>query len=85
MEICISQQKMWCYKDGQLVVETPVVTGSHATGYDTPAGSVWAIDGKKSDYDFTLIRRMLCSGCRLTIRWEFMIPAGGQNTVETFT
>lgn len=54
VEICISQQKMWCYKDGQLVVETPVVTGSHATGYDTPAGSVWAIDGKKSDYDFTL-------------------------------
>lgn len=54
VEICISQQKMWCYKDGQLVVETPVVTGSHATGYDTPAGSVWAIDAKKTDYDFTL-------------------------------
>lgn len=54
VEICISQQKMWCYKDGQLVVETPVVTGSHATGYDTPAGSVWAIDAKKRDADFTL-------------------------------
>lgn len=52
VEICISQQKMWCYKDGKLVVETPVVTGNHATGYDTPSGSVWAIDAKKRDAHF---------------------------------
>lgn len=47
VEVCISQQKMWCYKDGVLVTETPVTTGNHATGYDTPAGSVWAVDAKK--------------------------------------
>ena len=45
---------MWCYKDGVLVTETPVTTGNHATGYDTPAGSVWAVDAKKSDCDFKL-------------------------------
>ena len=54
VEVCISQQKMWCYKDGVLVTETPVTTGNHATGYDTPAGSVWAVDAKKSDCDFKL-------------------------------
>src|SRR5699024_12408592 len=26
-EICITQQRMWCYKDGQLIADTPVVTG----------------------------------------------------------
>jgi len=36
------------------VTETPVTTGNHATGYDTPAGSVWAVDAKKSDCDFKL-------------------------------
>ncbi|HIS81595.1 MAG TPA: L,D-transpeptidase/peptidoglycan binding protein [Candidatus Scatomonas merdavium] len=54
VEICITTQTMWCYKDGQLVVETPVVTGDHATGFDTPSGSVWAIDAKKADAQFTL-------------------------------
>lgn len=54
VEICIEKQKMWCYKDGQLVVETNVVTGNHSTGYDTPSGSVWAIDAKKKDASFTL-------------------------------
>ena len=53
VEVCITEQKMWCYKDGELVVETNVVTGNHATGYDTPSGSVWAIDGKKKDAHFT--------------------------------
>ena len=51
-EICITQQRMWCYKDGQLVADTPVVTGCHSTGYDTPSGSGWAIDAKKADAHF---------------------------------
>ena len=45
---------MWCYKDGQLVVETPVVTGNDSTGFQTPSGSVWAIDAKKADAQFKL-------------------------------
>lgn len=52
VEVCIEKQKMWCYKDGELVVETNVVTGNHSQGYDTPSGSVWAIDAKKKDVDF---------------------------------
>lgn len=49
VEISIQDQEMWCYKDGVVVVDTPVVTGNVSKGYDTPAGSVWAIDAKKHD------------------------------------
>lgn len=54
VEICIEDQTMWCYKDGQLIATTGIVTGNHSTGYDTPSGSVWAIDAKKKDVSFTL-------------------------------
>lgn len=48
VEISIEEQRMWCYKDGQLIVDTPVVTGNpNKEGCETPAGSVWAIDAKK--------------------------------------
>lgn len=48
VEVSISDQMMWCYKDGQCIVETPVVTGNpNREGSATPYGSVWAIDAKK--------------------------------------
>ncbi len=47
VEISISEQMMWCYEDGQLVVATPIVTGNINKGNGTPYGSVWAIDGMK--------------------------------------
>ncbi len=53
VEICIKRQEMWCYQDGYLVVDTPVVTGNVSKHYDTPSGGVWAIDGKFTD--FTLV------------------------------
>lgn len=49
VEICISQQRMWCYEDGNLIVDTPVVTGNPNKGNATPSGGVWAIDAKKRD------------------------------------
>ncbi len=52
VEICITDQKMWLYKDGQEVLETDVVTGSEGEGMSTPSGSVWAIDAKKSPAHF---------------------------------
>lgn len=50
VEVCISQQRMWCYKDGNLIVDTPVVTGNPNKGNGTPSGGVWAIDAKMRDY-----------------------------------
>lgn len=49
VEISIEEQRMWCYKDGQLIVDTPVVTGNPNKGWATPSGCVWAIDAKKQD------------------------------------
>ncbi|MBS6195680.1 MAG: peptidoglycan binding domain-containing protein [Clostridiales bacterium] len=48
VEISLEEQRMWCYKDGALIVDTPIVTGNPSKGYETPSGSVWAIDAKKS-------------------------------------
>lgn len=50
VEISIADQRMWCYKDGKLIVDTPVVTGDMSEeGCATPAGGVWAIDAKQTD------------------------------------
>lgn len=49
VEICISQQRMWCYENGNVIVDTPVVTGNPNKGNATPSGGVWAIDAKKRD------------------------------------
>lgn len=49
VEISIDQQRMWCYKDGELVVSTAVVTGNPNKGNATPKGKCWAIDAKKRD------------------------------------
>lgn len=62
IEISIAKQRMWFYKAGQLVVETPIVTGNVNMGYYTPKGvwKVWVkernrrLKGKNhdgSDYD----------------------------------
>lgn len=50
VEISISEQRMWCYKDGTLEVDTPVVTGNTSKGWDTPRGGVWTIFWKVSPY-----------------------------------
>ena len=47
VEICISQQRMWCYQYGTCIVDTPVVTGNPNKENATPAGGVWAIDAMK--------------------------------------
>ena len=43
IEISISNQHMWFYKDGNLIADTPVVTGTANGKYDTPKGvySAW--------------------------------------------
>lgn len=39
VEIDLTRQHVWIYKDGALVLSTPVVTGNVAKGTPTPAGS----------------------------------------------
>ena len=46
VEISLTNQKMWFYKNGELVVETPVVTGNPYAGHETPSGGVWSLKGR---------------------------------------
>ena len=47
VEISISDQHMWYYKEGKLLVETDVVTGNNDGEHDTPKG-VWYVLYKDS-------------------------------------
>jgi lipoprotein-anchoring transpeptidase ErfK/SrfK len=38
VEIDYTNQRMWFYKDGELLVDTPIVTGNSSKKYDSPEG-----------------------------------------------
>lgn len=46
VEIDLTNQRMWFYKNGSLIVDTPVVTGNPLKGNETPYGGVWSLKGK---------------------------------------
>lgn len=46
-EVSISEQYMWLYKDGKVVLESPVVTGNPNTKNDTPKGA-YLVTNKES-------------------------------------
>lgn len=48
-EVSITEQRIWLYRDGNLVLTTNVVTGKHSTGEDTSPG-VWYILFKRTPY-----------------------------------
>ncbi|WML38082.1 L,D-transpeptidase family protein [Neobacillus sp. OS1-2] len=48
-EVSIAEQRIWIYKNGQLVLTTNVVTGKHSTREDTSPG-VWYILYKRPQY-----------------------------------
>lgn len=48
-EVSISQQRIWLYKNGKMVLSTHVVTGKHITGEDTEKG-IWYILYKRTQY-----------------------------------
>ena len=51
VEISIDQQNMWVYKDGELMVDTPIVSGNLSiSGRATPRNGVWAITAKMSPH-----------------------------------
>lgn len=60
IEVNISSQHLWYYKDNKLVLDTPVVTGDHSKSFDTPIGqfSIYAmqldqvLDGSTVGYDY---------------------------------
>ncbi|OLS33491.1 L,D-transpeptidase family protein [Bacillus sp. MRMR6] len=51
-EVSIAEQRIWIYRDGELVLETNVVTGKTTTGENTSPG-VWYILFKRTNYTLT--------------------------------
>ena len=49
VEVSITDQEMWVYQNGELMVDTPVVTGNPNKGNATPSGGVWEVDGTYRD------------------------------------
>lgn len=48
VEIDLTLQHVWVYKDGKLVIDTDCVTGNSSRGYDTPTG-IYQITYKEKD------------------------------------
>lgn len=49
VEVDITHQKLYCYQDGKLKVETDVVTGKPTEDRKTPSDGIWSIIYKKKD------------------------------------
>ncbi len=49
VEVSIAEQHLWCYKNGELIVDTPVVTGSLAEEDTHTLPGCFAIDAKVRD------------------------------------
>lgn len=60
VEIDISRQHVWLYKDGVLIMDSPCVTGNVSRGWDTPTGVFHLLNKdpnaglKGADYDVTV-------------------------------
>jgi len=54
IEISISKQKMWYYKNGKVVVTTSIVSGNESKKkYATPKNGCWVVYAKEKDYTIT--------------------------------
>lgn len=49
VEVDITNQKLYCYEDGKLAVDTDVVTGKPTEDRETPSDGIWSIIYKKKD------------------------------------
>ena len=65
VEVSLDQQKLWCYKDYELIVATDVVTGQ-PTGDRETARGIFAIDAKKSP---ATLGRMDVQGYSSPVSW----------------
>lgn len=66
VEVSLTNQTMWFYKNGKLVVETPVVTGNPYAGHETPSGGVWSLKGR--------MRNQLLSGEGYSSPVDYWMP-----------
>lgn len=48
IEVSIKHQIMWVFQNGELLVQTPVITGNKEKGWDTPAGDYTVISKERN-------------------------------------
>ena len=66
VEINLTTQTMWFYKEGALIVKTPVVTGNPYAGNATPDGGVWYLKSR--------LRNQLLSGEGYSSPVDYWMP-----------
>lgn len=76
-ELSISEQRVWIYKDGEMVFTTNVVTGNHSSGEDTLKG-VWYVLFKRTDYVLTGQRSGAPSGYAQPVNYWIPFTNSGQ-------
>ena len=76
VEVSIAEQHLWCYKNGELIVDTPVVTASPSTRRSPTRSSARWIP--------RAMRTPFLSGCPSTADEVSMTPPGAWNTAEIF-
>ena len=82
VEVDLTGQHVYMFKEGKLVWEAPCVTGNASKNYTTPAGIYCE---EKSWRTAAMNMKALCpTGCLLTEASAFMTPAGGENSAESF-
>ncbi len=50
IEIDLTDQMMWYFRGGEVLVETPIVSGNVVADLETPSYGVWTVDGKYTSY-----------------------------------
>ncbi len=50
VELDISRQHIWLYVNGELIMDTPCVTGNVSLGYDTPTGIFYLLNKNEDVY-----------------------------------
>jgi len=70
-EVSLDEQRMWIYRDGELVFTTNIVTGNQATGEVTSKG-VWYVLYKRTDY--VLTGQRVGSSTSYASRVDYWVP-----------
>jgi ribosomal protein L21E len=69
-EVSISEQRIWLYRNGQLVLTTNVVTGRHDTHEDTLPG-VWYIEYKQTP---SILKGSEVGNANYSVKVQFWAP-----------
>ncbi len=68
IEVDMTMQKLYCYKNGELIIETDIVTGNMKRGWDTPCGI---------NYVYAKQKKRVLRGANYATPVDFWMPVVG--------